>query len=107
VSKPMIAIRALLPNVVAPVAVLATLNIGRVIIGIAGLSFIGLGAQPPTAEWGRMVSNGRPYIQTAWWFVTVPGVAIMLTVIGFNLLGEGLRDALDVDDQQTGASDGL
>ena len=102
-----IAVRVLLPNVLAPVIVLATLNIGTVIIGIAGLSFIGLGAQPPTAEWGRMISEGRPFIQSAWWVVTTPGVVIMITVIGFNLLGDGLRDALATDETSEQHGGGL
>ncbi len=102
-----ILLRVLLPNTIAPVVVLATLNSGGVILGIAGLSFIGLGAQPPTAEWGRMVSNGQAYIQSAWWVVTIPGLAIMVTVIGFNLLGDGLRDSLAVEEEQHSSSRGL
>ncbi|THE63838.1 ABC transporter permease [Salinadaptatus halalkaliphilus] len=87
--------RHLLPNVVNPVLVIATLNLGTVILATAGLSFIGLGAQPPTPEWGTMLSDGRNHLRSAWWIVNAPGVAIMLTVLGFNLLGDGLRDALD------------
>lgn len=86
--------RHLIPNVVAPVVILATLDIGGVILGTAGLSFLGLGAQPPTPEWGTMLASGRHYLRTAWWLVNAPGVLIMLTVFGFNLLGDGLRDAL-------------
>ncbi|UPM44924.1 nickel transporter permease [Halocatena salina] len=86
--------RHLIPNVIAPVVVLATLDIGGVILGTAGLSFLGLGAQPPTPEWGTMLASGRNYLRTAWWLVNAPGVLIMLTVFGFNLLGDGLRDAL-------------
>ncbi|WP_394337570.1 nickel transporter permease [Halococcus sp. IIIV-5B] len=86
--------RHLVPNVVAPVVVLATLDVGSVILGTAGLSFLGLGAQPPTPEWGTMLAAGRDYLRTAWWLVNAPGVLIMLTVFGFNLLGDGLRDAL-------------
>ncbi|ELZ59598.1 MULTISPECIES: nickel transporter permease [unclassified Haloferax] len=86
--------RHLIPNVVAPVVVLATLDVGGVILGTAGLSFLGLGAQPPTPEWGTMLASGRNYLRTAWWLVNAPGVLIMLTVFGFNLLGDGLRDAL-------------
>jgi len=85
----------LLPGVINPVIVIATLNLGTVVLAAAGLSFIGLGAQPPTAEWGTMLSDGRQYIRSAWWIVNAPGVMIMLTVLGFNLLGDGLRDALD------------
>nr|WP_160063593.1 nickel transporter permease [Natronorubrum halalkaliphilum] len=95
VSRFRIAIRHLLPNVASPVIVLATLNMGTVILGTAGLSFIGLGAQPPTPEWGTMLSAGRYHLRDAWWIANVPGVAIMLTVLGFNLLGDGLRDVLD------------
>ncbi|WP_273835850.1 nickel transporter permease [Halococcus sp. PRR34] len=86
--------RHLLPNVVAPVVVLGTLDIGGVILGTAGLSFLGLGAQPPTAEWGTMLASGRPYLRQAWWLVNAPGGCIMLTVLGFNLLGDSLRDRL-------------
>lgn len=89
--------RHLLPNVVNPVIVLATLNLGTVVLVAAGLSFLGLGAQPPTPEWGTMVTDGRNYLRSAWWLITAPGVAIMLTVIGFNLLGDGLRDVIDPD----------
>lgn len=95
VSRPRIVVRHILPSVVSPVLVLATLDMGGVILGIAGLSFLGLGAQPPTAEWGTMLASGRNYLQQAWWLVNIPGIAIMLTVFGFNLLGDGLRDLLD------------
>ncbi|WP_049924395.1 nickel transporter permease [Halopiger djelfimassiliensis] len=95
VSRTRIAVRHLLPNVIGPVVVLATMNLGTVILGTAGLSFIGLGAQPPTPEWGTMLSAGRHHLRTAWWIANVPGAAIMLTVLGFNLLGDGLRDVLD------------
>ncbi|TYT62394.1 nickel transporter permease [Natrialba swarupiae] len=90
-----IARRHLLPSVMNPVMVIGTLNIGTVVLATAGLSFIGLGAQPPTPEWGTMLAGGRHYLRTAWWLVNVPGIAIALTVLGFNLLGDGLRDALD------------
>ncbi|MCU4742459.1 ABC transporter permease [Halobacteria archaeon AArc-m2/3/4] len=90
-----IARRHLLPNVINPVIVLATLNLGTVVLATAGLSFIGLGAQPPTPEWGTMLAGGRNYLRSAWWLVNAPGVAIVLTVLGFNLLGDGLRDLLD------------
>lgn len=92
-----IAWRHLLPSVLSPLVVLATLNLGTVVLAAAGLSFLGLGAQPPTPEWGTMVEAGRRYLRSAWWLSTAPGVAIMLTVIGFNLLGDGLRDVLDPD----------
>ncbi len=84
-----------LPNVLGPVVVLATLDTGKVVLATAGLSFLGLGAQPPTPEWGTMIASGRHYLQTAWWLVTIPGIAIMLTVLGFTLLGDGVRDHLD------------
>nr|WP_247004729.1 nickel transporter permease [Halosolutus gelatinilyticus] len=89
--------RHLLPHVVSPVLVLATLNLGTVVLAATGLSYLGLGAQPPTPEWGTMIADGRNYLRSAPWLVTAPGVAIMLPVIGFNLLGDGLRDALDPD----------
>lgn len=89
--------RHLLPNVVNPVLVLATLNLGTIVLAAAGLSFLGLGAQPPTAEWGTMIADGRNYLRSAPWLITAPGVAIALTVIGFNVLGDGLRDVLDPD----------
>ncbi len=84
-----------LPNVLGPVVVLATLDTGKVVLAAAGLSFLGLGAQPPTAEWGTMIASGRHHLQTAWWLVNIPGIAIMITVLGFTLLGDGLRDILD------------
>jgi peptide/nickel transport system permease protein len=87
--------RHILPNCVAPIIVMATLAIGWAIVQTAGLSFLGLGAQPPTPEWGAMLSGGRNYMLSAWWIATFPGLAIVVTVIGFNLLGDGLRDALD------------
>ncbi|WP_306053801.1 nickel transporter permease [Natronococcus wangiae] len=87
--------RHLLPHVASPVLVLATLNVGTVVLAAAGLSYLGLGAQPPTPEWGTMIADGRNYLRSAPWIVTAPGVAIMLTVVSFNLLGDGLRDALD------------
>jgi len=87
--------RHLLPNIINPVIVIATLNLGTVVLSTAGLSFIGLGAQPPTPEWGTMLAGGREYLRQAWWIVNAPGIAIALTVLGFNLLGDGLRDLLD------------
>jgi peptide/nickel transport system permease protein/dipeptide transport system permease protein len=86
---------AILPNCVAPLIVQATLAYAGAIISAAGLSFLGLGAQPPTPEWGFMVSSGKEYISTAWWVITFPGLAILFAVLGFNLLGDGLRDVLD------------
>jgi peptide/nickel transport system permease protein len=87
--------RHLLPNVVAPVIVISTVGIAWAIIAAASLSFLGMGAQPPTPEWGAMVNDGMRYLNKAWWISTFPGVAIMLTVLAINLVGDGLRDALD------------
>ncbi len=85
----------ILPNSFAPIMVQATLRIGNTIIIASGLSFLGLGAQPPLPEWGRMLSDGRRYLRDSWWMATFPGISIMITVLAFNLLGDGLRDALD------------
>jgi peptide/nickel transport system permease protein len=87
--------RYVLPNVVAPLIVTATLGLGTAILSAAALSFLGLGSQPPTPEWGRMLSEGRDYLREAWWISTFPGLAIMATVLAMNLLGDGLRDVLD------------
>jgi peptide/nickel transport system permease protein len=87
--------RHVLPSVFGPVVVLATLSIATAILSAAGLSFLGLGAQPPTPEWGAMVSDGRDYLRAAWWIAGMPGLAIMLAVMAVNLVGDGLRDALD------------
>jgi peptide/nickel transport system permease protein len=90
-----ILLRHILPNVVAPIIVVATLGVGSAILIAATLSFLGLGSQPPTPEWGRMLSEGRQYLREQWWIATFPGLAIMLTVLALNMLGDGLRDALD------------
>ncbi|MBK9713052.1 MAG: ABC transporter permease [Kouleothrix sp.] len=95
VPEPQIVLRHLLPNTLAPLLVQASFDMGAAITAVAGLSFIGFGAQPPTPEWGVMISEGRNYIATQWWLGTVPAVAILLVVGGFNLLGDGLRDLLD------------
>lgn len=87
--------RHIIPNCMAPIIVQATLCIAGSILSIASLSFIGLGIQPPTPEWGSMLSGGRQYIRYAWWVCAFPGIAIMLTILSLNLLGDGLRDALD------------
>lgn len=87
--------RHIVPNVASPVIVLASLDIGTAILSSAGLSFLGLGAQPPLPDWGGMINQGRAFLRTAWWVAVFPGLAIMLTVLGFNLFGDGLRDALD------------
>ena len=87
--------RHILPNCLSPILVTFTLDMGWIITATAALSFLGFGAQPPTPEWGRMVSDGRIYLMQAWWVSVFPGLAIALTVLGFNLLGDGIRDALD------------
>lgn len=87
--------RHIIPNCMAPIIVQVTLCIAGSILSIASLSFIGLGIQPPTPEWGSMLSGGRQYIRYAWWVCAFPGIAIMLTILSLNLLGDGLRDALD------------
>jgi peptide/nickel transport system permease protein len=94
-SKRRIILRHLIPNALAPVIVAGTLGIGNTIVLEAGLSFLGLGVQPPTASWGTMVADGRNVLLNAWWLSTFPGMAIVFTVLSFNLVGDGLRDALD------------
>ena len=85
----------LLPNVATPIIVAATLGVGQIILLEAGLSFLGIGVRPPTPSWGTMIADGRLHLATAWWISTFPGLAIMVTVVGFSLIGDGLRDALD------------
>lgn len=85
----------LLPNVMPTMIVVATLGVSTAILAAAGLSFLGLGAQPPTSEWGYMLAGSRDYINRAPWLMTIPGIAIAITVLGFNLLGDGLRTSLD------------
>jgi peptide/nickel transport system permease protein len=87
--------RHILPNCTSPIIVQVTLDAGYVVLTVAGLSFIGLGAQPPSHEWGFMVSEGADHILTQWWWSTFPGLAICMLVVGFNLVGDFLRDALD------------
>jgi peptide/nickel transport system permease protein len=87
--------RHILPNITSPIIVMATLTVGFSIVETAGLSFLGLGASPPTPEWGSMLATGRSYMLTAPWIATFPGLAILVTVIGFNMVGDGLRDLLD------------
>jgi peptide/nickel transport system permease protein len=87
--------RYVLPNVLPALIVLATLRVATAILTAAGLSFLGLGAQPPIPEWGAMLAMGRTFLRQAWWLTTFPGFAIMLTVMQINMLGDGLRDALD------------
>jgi peptide/nickel transport system permease protein len=90
-----IMVRHILPDIVAPIFVLATLDLAWAILNASSLSFLGLGAQPPAPEWGAMLNEGRGYLRQAPWITAAPGLAIMLTVLSVNLLGDGLRDALD------------
>lgn len=87
--------RHVLPNMISPIVVLATAGVGIAILIAAGLSYLGLGAQPPTPEWGAMLSEARAYLRSAWWMATYPGLAITLVVISLNLCGDWLRDLLD------------
>ena len=95
VKNPRIIFRHILPNASAPVFVSATLKVASAILVEAGLSFLGFGVQPPAPSWGNILTEGRTYIFDAWWLTVFPGLAILVTVLSFNLLGEGLRDALD------------
>jgi peptide/nickel transport system permease protein len=90
-----IIVRHVLPNALTPWLVVATLDMARVIVIESALSFLGLGVQPPTPTWGGMLADGRVYLSTAWWLATFPGLAILVTVLGINLFGDGLRDTLD------------
>jgi peptide/nickel transport system permease protein len=90
-----VAIRHILPNIVSPVIVLGTLETGRILLALAALSFLGLGIQPPTPEWGAMLNEGRDYLARAPQLMVYPGLVITITALGFNLLGDGLRDVLD------------
>jgi ABC-type dipeptide/oligopeptide/nickel transport system permease subunit len=94
-SNARIMFREILPNLVAPIIVYATLSIPLNILLEAALSFLGVGIRPPTASWGQMIAAATPIFNTAWWYMTFPGVALLLTVLAFNLLGDGLRDALN------------
>jgi dipeptide transport system permease protein len=87
--------RTILPNCTAPLIVQATLSFSNAILDAAALGFLGMGAQPPAPEWGTMLAEAREFILRAWWVVTFPGVAILVTVLAINLMGDGLRDALD------------
>jgi len=93
--KSVIIFKHVIPNCISPVIVQASMDIGGVILTISSLSFLGLGAQAPTPEWGLMISTSRTYFLNAWWYSIYPGVAIFLTVLAFNLLGDGLREILD------------
>jgi peptide/nickel transport system permease protein len=88
-------LRHVLPNALTPIIVVATLELAFMIIYESALSFLGLGVQPPTPTWGWMLADGRNYLATAWWLATLPGLAIMLSVLAVNLLGDWLRDTLD------------
>ena len=94
-SRARILIRHVLPNCGSQIMVQASLDVGYAILVTSSLGFIGLGAQPPLPEWGTMIAQGRSYLLNDWWYPTFPGLAIMLTVLGFNLLGDGVRDVLD------------
>jgi peptide/nickel transport system permease protein len=87
--------RHVLPNVVTPAIIIATFGVAAAIIGEATLSFLGVGIQPPTPTWGNMLADGRAYVASAWWLATFPGLAIMLTVLSINVIGDWLRDYLD------------
>jgi peptide/nickel transport system permease protein len=95
VRFPRLLLKHLIPNTMAPIIVAATLRIGTTILVESILSFLGLGVQPPTASWGNIVSLGRYDLLDAWWISTFAGLAIVITVVSFNLVGDGLRDALD------------
>lgn len=99
-SKWRISFKEILPNCVSIIIVKSTLDMGFVILTGASLGFLGLGAQPPIPEWGTMIAQGRVYLPDMWWQATFPGLAILVTVLGFNLLGDGLRDVFDVQVDQ-------
>lgn len=101
-SKWRIAFVEILPNCISPIIVKATLDMGLVILTGASLGFLGLGAQPPIPEWGTMIAEGRVYLPDQWWQATFPGLAILVTVLSFNLVGDGLRDVFDVQVDQEG-----
>lgn len=95
VSRRRILLRHVIPNAIGPIIVQMTLDVGFVVLTMAGLSFLGLGAQPPQPEWGSMVAQGRSYILDQWWWATFPGLAMFTLVVGFNLVGDWLRETLD------------
>jgi peptide/nickel transport system permease protein len=94
-SRPAIMVQHILPNILAPILVVATLELGVVIVTEASLSFLGLGADASQSSWGQTLADGRAYITQAWWLVTLPGLAIFVVVLAVNVLGDGIRDALD------------
>ena len=95
VGDPVIVVRHIMPATLPPILVQATLDLGSAILSVAALSFLGLGAQPPTPDWGLMVNTGRLFFLQHWWYATFPGIAIMVLVLGFNLFGDGIREAID------------
>lgn len=90
-----IILRHVLPNILTPIVVKATMDVGFAVLTLASLGFIGLGAQPPDPDWGRMIADGRRYLPESWWLTLFPGAAIFLSVFGFNILGDGIRDVFD------------
>ena len=102
-SRRRVLFRHLLPNAAGPLIVVATLGVGNAIVLEAGLSFLGLGVQDGTPSWGSMVDDGRGFLMDAWWIATFPGLAIVLAVLAFNLVGDGLRDALDPRHRERGS----
>lgn len=94
-SHSRVAFQHLLPNCMAPIIVQASLGFSDGILNVAALGFLGLGAQPPTPEWGLMLADSRAFVESAWWLVTLPGLCILVAVLAFNIMGDGLRDALD------------
>lgn len=101
-SRRRVLFRHVLPNAFPTILVKASMDIGFAVLTTASLGFIGLGTQPPTPDWGQMVSEGRKYLRDAWWYSTFPGLAILLTVVATNLLGDGIRDVLDPRSRRTG-----
>jgi peptide/nickel transport system permease protein len=95
VSSARIMAAHILPNCVTPVIVQATLDMGYIILSLAGLGFLGLGSQPPTPDWGVMISEGRTFILSQWWISTFPGLAILVSVLGFNLAGDGIAEVMN------------
>jgi len=94
-SSARLLLRHILPNILTPVLVKASMDIGFAVLTLASLGFIGLGAQPPTPDWGKMIADGRRFLPESWWLTAFPGAAIFLTVFGFNILGDGIRDVVD------------
>jgi peptide/nickel transport system permease protein len=101
-SPAVVMLRHVLPNVVSPILVLASIELARMIILESAMSFLGIGVQAPTPSWGNMLGEGREYLRTAWWLSVFPGSAIVLAVLGVNLLGDGLRDLVDPRSRRLG-----